>query len=246
MIWAVFAAGTPAPEVLDEEVILEGRFGIVLTRLDGPTLLQLSRSGAMSPGQTGAILAGLSSRATAWTALCGTLAAFPEHIATGIVTLIERLAPGMGCAMAISTRQRDQMTADGPRLIDQGRCDPCTRRARPCILSCHQLSRTTSPRSWRRRLSRTVRHSRLGAAGSRPGLRERLIQLVEATPRLRGRSPGTSERKDGRWNGGHTDRWTCADLARHSRFLVRRVETTFTVCLPRVTEVPATSGNRTK
>ena len=58
MTRAVFAAGGPAPEVLDE-VTLEGRFGIVLPRLDGPTLLQLSRSGAMTSEQAGAILATL-------------------------------------------------------------------------------------------------------------------------------------------------------------------------------------------
>ena len=44
MTRAVFAAGSPAPEVLGE-VTLEGRFGIVLPRLDGPTLLQHYRSG---------------------------------------------------------------------------------------------------------------------------------------------------------------------------------------------------------
>ena len=37
MTRAALAAGAPAPEVFDE-VALEGRFGIVLTRLDGPTL----------------------------------------------------------------------------------------------------------------------------------------------------------------------------------------------------------------
>src|ERR1700692_3967834 len=58
MTRAVFAAGGPAPEVLGE-VTLEGRFGIVLPRLDGPTLLQLSRSGAISDAQAGAILASL-------------------------------------------------------------------------------------------------------------------------------------------------------------------------------------------
>ena len=52
MIRAVFAAGAPAPEVL-EEVTVEGRFGIVLTRLDGPTLLQLSRSGTMTARANG-------------------------------------------------------------------------------------------------------------------------------------------------------------------------------------------------
>jgi hypothetical protein len=55
---AAFAAGVPAPAVLDE-VTLEGRFGIVLSRLDGPTLVQLLRTGAMTPDQAGAILASL-------------------------------------------------------------------------------------------------------------------------------------------------------------------------------------------
>ena len=59
MTRAAYAAGAPAPEVFDE-VTLEGRFGVVLQRLDGPTLLQLSRSGAMTPEQTGAILATLA------------------------------------------------------------------------------------------------------------------------------------------------------------------------------------------
>jgi hypothetical protein len=53
MTRAVFAAGGPAPEVLDE-VTLEGRFGIVLPRLDGPTLLQLYRRGAITFEQAGA------------------------------------------------------------------------------------------------------------------------------------------------------------------------------------------------
>src|SRR5215831_7839843 len=55
MTRAVFAAGLPAPEVLDE-VTLEGRFGVVLSRL----LLQLSRTGAVTFGQAGAILATLA------------------------------------------------------------------------------------------------------------------------------------------------------------------------------------------
>src|ERR1700743_3031646 len=56
MTRAAFAAGAPVPEVFDE-VDLDGRFGIALARLDGPTLLQLSRSGALTFEQTGAILA---------------------------------------------------------------------------------------------------------------------------------------------------------------------------------------------
>jgi hypothetical protein len=51
MTRAAFAAGAPALEVFDE-VTVEGRFGVVLRRLDGPTLMQLSRSGATTPEQT--------------------------------------------------------------------------------------------------------------------------------------------------------------------------------------------------
>src|SRR5208282_5600912 len=56
MTRAVFAAGAPAPEVLDE-VTLEGRFGIVLRRLDGPTLRDLLLAQAVTPAQAGATLA---------------------------------------------------------------------------------------------------------------------------------------------------------------------------------------------
>jgi hypothetical protein len=104
---AVFAAGAPAPEVFGV-VILEGRFGIVLSRFDGPTLLQLTRTGAVTRGQAGAILAALclAVRNTppppaviplrnwvdAWLrSASGTL---PKHIAPGILALIERLQPG--------------------------------------------------------------------------------------------------------------------------------------------------------
>ena len=59
MTRAAFAAGAPAPEVFDE-VTVEGRFGVVLRRLDGLTLLQLSRNGAMTPEQVGSILATLA------------------------------------------------------------------------------------------------------------------------------------------------------------------------------------------
>jgi hypothetical protein len=112
---AVFAAGAPAPEVHDK-VTLEGRFGIVLSRLDGPTLLQLSRSGAMTTGQTGAILAALAISVHKtppppdvlflrdWMdALRLSGGIVPKHIATGILALIERLRPGTGCAMPTST-----------------------------------------------------------------------------------------------------------------------------------------------
>jgi hypothetical protein len=127
---AVFAAGGPASEVL-VEVTLEGRFGIVLSHLDGPTLMQLSRSGAMTPAQTGAILASLymSVHKTPTTtdvlplrdwleALQLSGGIVPKHIATGILTLIERLRPGDGLCHADLHPGNAIMTADGPRLVD--------------------------------------------------------------------------------------------------------------------------------
>src|SRR3954467_11613522 len=56
MIRAVRAAGVPVPEVFGE-VTLDGRFGILLERLDGPTLWHLSRTGAVTFEQAGAIVA---------------------------------------------------------------------------------------------------------------------------------------------------------------------------------------------
>ena len=131
MTRAVFAAGGPAPEVLDK-VTLEGRFGIVLPRLDGPTLLQHYRSGAVTFDQAGAILASLylSVHKTPpppdvlflRDLMDGSLrlsdGIVPEHIATGILALIERLRPGDGLCHADLHPGNVIMTADGPRIVD--------------------------------------------------------------------------------------------------------------------------------
>jgi Ser/Thr protein kinase RdoA (MazF antagonist) len=131
MTRAVFAAGGPAPEVLDE-VTLDGRFGIVLPRLDGPTLLQHYRSGAMTFEQAGAILAALCMavhktppppdvlllRDLIGALLRGSDGTIPKHIATGIPALIERLRPGDGLCHVDPHPGNVIMTADGPRLID--------------------------------------------------------------------------------------------------------------------------------
>ena len=131
MTRAAFAAGVPAAEVLDE-VTLEGRFGIVLTRREGPLLSQLSRSGAMTSQQVGSVLATLAISVHKTPPPAGVYALrdwmdgtlrlsgdmIPKHIATGILTLIERLSPGDGLCHCDLHASNVIMTADGPRLID--------------------------------------------------------------------------------------------------------------------------------
>ena len=129
---AVFAAGVPAPEVFGE-VTLDGRFGIVLGRLDGPTLLQVTRSGAVTFAQAGAILASLglsvhrmspppeAFHLRGWMDTAFRLSGdmVPKHIASGILALIDRLQqPGDGLCHGDIHPENVIMTADGPRLID--------------------------------------------------------------------------------------------------------------------------------
>jgi hypothetical protein len=81
---------------------LDGRFGIVLGRLDGPTLLQVTRSGAVTFAQAGAILASLglsvhrmspppeAFHLRGWMDTAFRLSGdiVPKHIASGILALI--------------------------------------------------------------------------------------------------------------------------------------------------------------
>ena len=129
MTRAAFAAG--APEVFDE-VTLEGRLGIVLQRLDGPTLLQLWQTRAVTSEQVGAILATLYTsvhkappppdvlplRGWIYAVSQASRDILPEHIATGVLTLVERLPPGDGLCHADLHPGNVIMTADGPRIID--------------------------------------------------------------------------------------------------------------------------------
>ena len=128
---AVFAAGAPAPEVFGT-MILEGRFGIVLSRLDGPTLLELVRTSAMTREQAGAILAslclavhktpsppdvpGLRDWVGSW--LRGSSGRLPTHIATAVRALTERLTPADELCHGDLHPGNVIMTAEGPRLID--------------------------------------------------------------------------------------------------------------------------------
>ena len=131
MTRAAFAAGAPAPGVLDE-VTVEGRFGIVLQRFDGPTLAQLLLARDVTHEQAGAILAtlyisvhkvasapdvaSLRDWIDAASRLSGDL--LPNDIATGVLTIIDRLPPGNGLCHADLHPANVIMTADGPRIID--------------------------------------------------------------------------------------------------------------------------------
>ena len=175
MTRAVFAAGGPAPEVLGE-VTLEGRFGIVLPRLDGPTLLQLSRSGAMTHAQAGAIIASLclSVHKTPpppdvllLARLDGRLVAALRRRSSGAHRhghpRPDRAPAAGGRAVPYrpSPRQRDH---DGgwSKTDRLGRCGPRTRRPRPCVLPRHPVrdrsgSRRQSAAAARRQCGRAVR-----------------------------------------------------------------------------------------
>ena len=132
MTRAVFAAGAPAPEVFGE-VTLDGRFGIVLGRLEGPTLLQVTRGGAVTFAQAGAIVASLGLTVHRMSPPPASLYlrdwmndAFrlsddivPRRIASGVLARIDRLQqPGDGLCHGDIHPDNVIMTADGPRLID--------------------------------------------------------------------------------------------------------------------------------
>ncbi|UFW44834.1 aminoglycoside phosphotransferase family protein [Bradyrhizobium sp. WSM471] len=131
MIHAVWAAGVPAPEVFGE-VTLDGRFGILLERLDGPTLWHLSRTGVVTFEEAGAIVATLamslhktsppphvtSLREYMETELRHDDGKVPKHIATDVLALIDRLPPGDGVCHCDLSPGNVIMTAEGPRLVD--------------------------------------------------------------------------------------------------------------------------------
>jgi Ser/Thr protein kinase RdoA (MazF antagonist) len=125
------ARGAGAPEVFDE-VTVDGRFGIVLRRLDGPTLQQLLLTSVMTLEQVGAILASLYISVHQTPPMADVLSLrrwidvfshasrdiLTEHIATGVLTLIDRLPPEDGLCHSDLHPGNVIMTADGPRVID--------------------------------------------------------------------------------------------------------------------------------
>lgn len=131
MIRAVRAAGVPVPAVFGE-VTLDGRFGIVLERLDGPTLWHLSRTGAVTFEQAGAIVAALAMSLHKTSPPPEVLSMgeymeselrhddgkVPKHIATDILALIHRLPIGDGLCHCDLSPGNVIMTAEGPKLVD--------------------------------------------------------------------------------------------------------------------------------
>ncbi len=129
---AVFLAGGPAQEVFDEVVTLEGRFGFALRRLEGPTLLQLLKVGAITPQEAGLILAtfALSVHETPPPAELPTLRIYleeylrlpdhqiAEHIAAGALALMDRLPQDRRLSHCDLHPDNVIMTREGPRLID--------------------------------------------------------------------------------------------------------------------------------
>jgi tRNA A-37 threonylcarbamoyl transferase component Bud32 len=140
MTRAAFAAGAPAPEVLDE-VTLDGRFGMVLPRYDGPTLSDLLATQEVTPREAGTILASLylsvhrtPVRADVtplreWIEVSSRRSGglLPEHVALGVLTLIDRLSPGDGLCHTDLHPGNVIMTAEGPKIIDW----VCALRAHP-------------------------------------------------------------------------------------------------------------------
>jgi aminoglycoside phosphotransferase (APT) family kinase protein len=128
---AVFSSGAPAPEVFDH-VSVEGRFGVVMSHLEGPTLMQLTKSGAVTYAEAGAVLAGLLQavhkirpppdapmlRDYMAESVARVGAKLPKHIAAGVLETMNRLSPGDGLCHGDPNPGNVIMTAEGPRLID--------------------------------------------------------------------------------------------------------------------------------
>jgi Phosphotransferase enzyme family len=131
MTRAVFLAGGPAPDVFDT-VTVDGRFGIVLPRLDGPSLLELSRRGAMTQSQVGQVLAALARTLhqiapppeiyTLEQTLAGLAssnpALLPAYLAADVQAYLQRQPAGRALCHADLHPGNVIMNADGPRLID--------------------------------------------------------------------------------------------------------------------------------
>lgn len=128
---AIHTAGALAPEVFDE-VIVEGRIGLVIARLDGPTLMQATKIKSVSYAEAGAILADrvYAVHATSlppeipllrdylMSSLRRASDTLSNHVVAGVLALIDRLSPADGLCHGDPNPGNVIMTADGPKLID--------------------------------------------------------------------------------------------------------------------------------
>jgi hypothetical protein len=149
---AVFAAGGPAPEVLGQ-VKIDGRRGIVLPRLEGPTLLRLLQTDAISLEEAGTILAklGLAVHRTPAPSEAHSVREYmegslrvaegqiPEHIAVAVLALIDRLPVDEALSHCDLHPGNVIMTPQGPRLIDW---TGTKRGGAPLDLACCHFLRT--------------------------------------------------------------------------------------------------------
>lgn len=131
MTRAIFAAGALAPEVF-EEATIDGRAGLVMERLDGPTLMQATKSKVVSYAEAGAILAerlylvhGTPPpsdvpvlRDYMVSSLRRARDALSNSVAAGILALIDRLPPRDGLCHGDPNPGNLIMTTEGPKLID--------------------------------------------------------------------------------------------------------------------------------
>lgn len=131
MTRAAFLAGASAPEVFDE-VTIGGQTGLVMARVDGKTLTQVTKNGEISCTEAGSMLAG-ALRCVHMTppppdmpllrdCLCSGLRRAPgtlsDHVITGITKLMDRLRPGDGLCHGDPNPGNVIKSPDGPKLID--------------------------------------------------------------------------------------------------------------------------------
>lgn len=131
MTRAIHAAGALAPEVFDE-VVVDGRIGLVLARLEGPTLMQATKNKSVSYAEAGAILAhrlyvvhatpSLPDipllRDYTVRALRHASGELSNHVVAGVLDRIDHLSPGDGLCHGDPNPGNVVLTADGPKLID--------------------------------------------------------------------------------------------------------------------------------
>lgn len=131
MTRAVFEAGAAAPRVFGE-VTVDGRPGIVMTRLEGPTLTQDIKARSVTYEEAGAILAAAihsvhaappppdvpSLRDTLTASLRRAPAVLSGRAVAGIRALLDRLPPGDGLCHGDPNSGNVIVTANGPALID--------------------------------------------------------------------------------------------------------------------------------